>query len=165
MGFQHRVGAGFAVALLAWGCGGADPAVDLAEASAEVEQAQTAVDQARETVVAREADVAAAQQQLADARAQVRLAEVELTKREAAVDRSATDTVLFRTVQHRLLEADELENVAISAGVADSVVTLSGTVANAKQRDRAVAVATETPGVERVESRIRVQVAAPPPTE
>jgi osmotically-inducible protein OsmY len=76
------------------------------------------------------------------------------------VDRSATDDVLFRTVQKRLLEDDDLSNVAIAARVSKGVVTLSGSVPNAKLRDRALEIARTTPGAGHVESRIEVQVSA-----
>src|SRR5690606_12701346 len=69
------------------------------------------------------------------------------------------DTLLFRTVQARLLEDDALEDAAVSASVEGGVVTLSGTVPSEALRDRAVAVARETAGVVDVRSRIEIAAA------
>jgi osmotically-inducible protein OsmY len=59
-----------------------------------------------------------------------------------------------------LLEHDDLTDVAISASVSRGVVTLTGSVPNGKLRDRAVAIAGETPGVASVQSGIEVAVSA-----
>jgi osmotically-inducible protein OsmY len=141
---------------VALACGGSDPEVDLEEASQAVEEARAQVDEARETVQARESEMQEVQERLAEARSVLREAESELAKREAVVNRSATDDVLFRAVQKRLLEDDDLADVAIAARVSKGIVTLSGSVPEAKLRDRAVEVARKTPGVIRVESRIEV---------
>ena len=69
------------------------------------------------------------------------------------------ETLLFRAVQQRLLEDDQLDSVAVAATVSDGVVVLSGSVEDADQRDRAVAITREIPGVEGVESRIQTPVA------
>jgi osmotically-inducible protein OsmY len=151
---------GLAAALVALACGGSDPEVDLEQASQAVEEARAEVEKARETVEAREEEASKAQERLAEARSALREAEGELAQREAVVNRSATDAVLFRAVQKRLLEDDDLSEVAIAARVSQGVVTLSGSVPNAKLRDQAVEVARATPGVGRVESRIEVPISA-----
>ena len=151
---------GLATALAALACGGSDPEVDLEQASQAVEEARVQVEKARETVQTRESEVKQAQERLAEARSTLREAESEFAQREAVVNRSATDAVLFRAVQKRLLEDGDLSKVAIAARVSKGVVTLSGSVPNAKLRDRALEIARATPGVGSVESRIEVQVAA-----
>ena len=153
-----RVGLATVLVALA-GCG-SDPEADLEQASQAVEEARAKVEEARETVEARESEVKEAQQRLAEARSVLREAESEFAQREALVDRSATDAVLFRAVQKRLLEDDDLSEVAIAARVSKGVVTLSGSVPDAKLRDQAVEVARTTPGVGSVESRIEVPVSA-----
>ena len=153
--------ASLATALVALACGGSDPEVDLEQASQAVEEARVQVEQARETVEMRESEVKEAEDQLAEARSVLREAESEFAQREAVVNRSATDAVLFRAVQKRLLEDDDLSKVAIAARVSKGVVTLSGSVPNAKLRDQAVEIARATPGVGSVESRIEVPVSAP----
>jgi len=81
----------------------------------------------------------------------------------AKVDHSSTDEVLFRAIQKRLLEDGDLASVAIAAHVNNGLVTLSGNVPDAKIRDRAVLVARETPGVQRVETQIQVVAAKSKP--
>jgi osmotically-inducible protein OsmY len=151
---------GLATALVALACGGSDPEVDLEQASQAVEAARAKVEAARETVQTRESEVKQAQERLAEARSALREAESEFAQREAVVNRSATDAVLFRAVQKRLLEDEDLSEVAISARVSKGVVTLFGSVPDAKLRDQAVEIARTTPGVGTVESRIEVRVSA-----
>ena len=148
------------MALVALACGGSDPEADLEQASLAVDNARAHVAEERESVRGLETEVAKMQKQLAEARAALLEAENELEQRESAVNRSATDAVVFRAVQKRLLDDDDLENVAIAARVSKGVVTLSGSVPNAKLRDRALEIARATPGVGSVESEIEVQVAA-----
>jgi osmotically-inducible protein OsmY len=151
---------GLGTALVALACGGSDPEANLEQASQALAEARAQVAKDQESVQARESEAQEAQKRLADARSALREAESELARCESAVDHSATDGVLFRSVQKRLLEDDDLSNVAISAGVSKGVVTLSGSVPNAKLRDRALEIARATPGVGNVESRIEVQVSA-----
>ena len=150
-----------ATAVTALACGGSDPEAELVEASEAVSEARSGVEIAREKVQKREAEVQEAQKRLAEARALLQQAQEKLAERKANIDESATDAVLFRTVQKRLLQDDELSDVAISASVLNGVVTLSGAVSDAAQRDRAVELARATPGVGNVESRITVPVSAP----
>jgi len=150
---------GLATALVAFACGGSNPEVDLEQASQAVEEARVQVEKARETVQQRESEAEEAQARLNEARSILREAEKEFAQREAVVNRSATDDVLFRAVQTRLLEDDDLSGVAIAARVSKGVVTLSGSVPKEKLRDRAVEVARKTPGVSSVESQIEVPAA------
>ena len=153
------------------GCGASDPEVDLERASKAADETRSEVEIAAEKVKQREAEVKQAQDKLVEARAALRKIEEELAKREAKVDRSATDDVLFRAVQKRLLEDGDLASVAIAAHVNNGLVTLSGNVPDAKLRDRAALVARETPGVQRVESHVQVvpkpkpEPSAKPPKE
>jgi osmotically-inducible protein OsmY len=151
---------GLATALAVLACGGSDPEVDLEQASQAVEEARVQVEKARETVETRESEVKEAEERLSEARSALREAESEFAQREAVVNRSATDAVLFRAVQKRLLEDGDLSKVAIAARVSKGVVTLSGSVPNAKLRDQAVEIARTTPGVSSVESRIEVPLSA-----
>ena len=102
-----------------------------------------------------------AEQALAEARATLREAEARVADAEQQVGRHAQDPVLFRLVQKRLLEDGDLEDVAIVASVDEGVVTLSGQVPDANQRDRAVELARSIPGVVSVDSRIHVAAATP----
>lgn len=149
-----------AVALSAVACGGPTGEAELKEASAKLEDVRAQVEDAKEKVAARQAGLEKAKQALAEAQTELREAERRLAKTEAQVDLSATDAVLFRSIQKQLLEDDKLENVAISAKVTSGNVVLSGSVPNAKLRDRALALARATPGVVSVQSLIEVPVSA-----
>ena len=149
-------------AALSFACGGSDPEAELAEASEAADAARAEVETTRAAVEKREAEMKEAQQRLAEARAALLEAQQEFAKREQTVGRSATDAVLFRTVQKRLLEDGQLESVAIAANVTDGVVTLTGSVPNAGLSERAALIAGETPGVSSVTNRVRVAVSAAP---
>jgi len=120
-----------------------------------VTQAERALEATQREVAARKEAVEAAKRAVGDAEKQaVAAAEaVAEAKRTAAL---GSDTALFRAVQTRLLEDPALASVAISARVQDGAVTLAGRVPDAALRDRAVAVARETPGVRAVENEIEV---------
>jgi osmotically-inducible protein OsmY len=149
-------------AALSVACGGSDPEAELIEASAAADAALAQVDATRATVEKRESELKEAQRRLTTAHAALRDAQQEFAMREQTVDRSATDAVLFRTVQKRLLEDGKLESVAISASVSDGVVTLTGNVPNAVLSRRAARVARETPGVSSVTNRVQVTASAAP---
>jgi osmotically-inducible protein OsmY len=158
-----RLRLGLVTLVAALACSGSDPEAELIEASQAVEQARSRVETARANVEKRETEAEEAKQRLTEARTVLREAQENVTKYEASVDRNATDSVLFRAVQKRLLEDRQLKDVAIAARVDKGIVTLSGNVPNAKLRDRALEIAQQTPGVNRVESLIDVPVAARKP--
>jgi hyperosmotically inducible protein len=154
----HAILAVFAAALLALvACGGNEGEEELEEASRGLPRAREAVEEARGEVAERQAEVKDAQEELAAARQGLREAENQLSQLEAKVDLSATDAVLFRSIQKRLLDDGALEDVAIAARVDKGVVSLSGTVPGAELRDRAVEIARSTPGVTSVETQIQIE--------
>lgn len=140
---------------VALGCA-EDPEADYREATRTVGEAQEAVEEAEAAVAARRAELEGAQQELAEAREDLSAARAGLRDAESRVDVEITDAHLFRAVQRRLLEDRALGEVGISAEVDRAVVTLSGRVEKPAQRDRAVEVAEEVPGVVEVVSRIQV---------
>jgi osmotically-inducible protein OsmY len=146
-------------------CGGPDPEADLVAASEELAAARSTVEAAKAVVEQRQGVVSDANAQLDASRQELREAEERLARAASQVDVRATDDVLFRSVQRRLLEDGELEDVAVAATVSNGTVTLSGRVPNGGLADRAEEIANDTPGVVRVESLIEVDipaVAAPP---
>ena len=86
-----------------------------------------------------------------------RRTEGRLLTLEDRVEARATDVALFRAVQSALLEDDPLSQSAIAVDARKGVVTLTGLVKSAGLRDRAVQLAAETAGVDRVVSRIDVE--------
>ncbi len=161
---RHRWAiAGIISATLAIGCAEEDPVAAIAKANAAVAAQEDVVEVAEQLVITRQKEVIEAQENLAEAKGKVRTEESKLARLESEVDRGAMDTVLFRSVQKRLLDDAQLSQVAIVAGVEKGVVTLSGSVENSKLRDRAIEVAGGTKGVKSVQSRIAVSVSATTP--
>lgn len=159
---KWSLGSGLLVAMLvALGCGGAEEA-QLEEFSEQLAELHTAVDEAQANVDEREATRRSAEAELSAAQAQLSDAQRELAALEDEAG-GATDTVLFRLVQRRLLDDSDLEKVGISAAVEGGVVELSGVVPSAELRDRAVHIASGIPGVTSVEDRIRVLPAVSSP--
>ena len=146
------------------GCGGAeDPEEALREASAELELANAAVSEAEAVVEDRQEAVDAAAEALSEAQKELAEAQSHARDAQAVVAEKATNSALFRAVQRRLLEDEELDGLAIAAEVDGGVVVLRGRVSTPGQRDRAVEVAGATPGVQRVDTKI--DVPAPPADE
>ncbi len=151
------VGCGLSLIWLCAACGGDDREARFQAAAQQLSEARLEVESARAVVDEKQARVAALQPELDAALAVLRRAEERMAAAEAAVDLDATDEILFRAVQKRLLEAEDLEKVAIAARVEQGVVYLSGRVPDADLRNRAIDVARETPGIARVESRIDLE--------
>jgi osmotically-inducible protein OsmY len=138
------------------------------------EKAMRAAESAQKTVVSARKEVEtelakyekasaaaeAAEKKLTKARSQLESAESSAAKARAEVAKWADDATVFRTVQRRLLEERSLRDAAVSARVQGGVAYLEGHVANASQRDRAIQVARETPGILDVQSQITVGSAA-----
>jgi hyperosmotically inducible protein len=148
--------AGAALALVLLACGESDREAALREASSQLEAAKQEVEQKQELVDRKRDAVEAAREELEKASGALEKARDRLAAAQERVGEYATDAVLFRSVQRRLLEDEKLERVAIAARVENGVVNLSGTVPSAKLRDRAVEVAKKTSGVVRVDSNIQV---------
>jgi outer membrane murein-binding lipoprotein Lpp len=142
--------------LLCAGCGDSSQEQALVEASEDLASARERVQVARNDVGDRRQQVEAAKTELADAERELREAEMGLREAESRIDLTATDAALFRAVQKRLLEDDDLRDVAIDADVQRGSVTLRGSVPDLELRNRAVEIAESVPGVAGVENLISV---------
>jgi osmotically-inducible protein OsmY len=162
----RRVAAALALtAALGVACGEESPEEKLARAREELNAAEEALADRKARVEEREKTYEDARAALDGARDALREAEQRVDAAEAQVASFATDDLLFRAVQKRLLEEERLRDVAISASVQNGVVTLSGDVPDPELRDHAVAVAGDVAGVRSVRSELRVgQPAAASPT-
>jgi osmotically-inducible protein OsmY len=150
------------LALLGAGCSEPTAEAKLRAAEQELEAAKSHLEQQRQELERRRKAFEAAQSSLAKAREAVAKAETRVTEAEQAVRVHATDDVLFRTVQTRLLEERALRDAAIRAVVQDGVVTLEGEAPDGRTRDRAVDLVREIPGVRDVRERIRLSQPEPP---
>jgi len=138
------------------GCGGDSAEEELARAREALKSARSEVSAAEQEVAQEEERVAEAREELQEAETDLREARERLRKARAKVDEHTTDALLFRAVQTRLLDDEELDGLAIQAEVSDGVVTLRGDVPAERYSERAVEVASGVPGVDRVEDRLRV---------
>jgi osmotically-inducible protein OsmY len=145
-----------ALLLAAAGCGGEDQEQALEEATAAVIAERDAVQEAREKVDAHQQAVDEARDELEAAKDELEIREQALREAESHVDLKATDATLFRSVQRRLLDDEELDELAVAVQVAKGVVTLLGTVPDEDDRARAEEIARATPGIVTVENRIEV---------
>lgn len=75
---------------------------------------------------------------------------------EERLQRRATDLAIFRAAQSTLLDEPTLQEVAVVASVEDGIVTLSGTVSNAQQKQKATEIARSIPGVESTVVRLQL---------
>ena len=140
----------------AGGCAESDGESAFRQATEQLTAAEAAVAAAREEAEDRARAVREAQERLVEAEDQLVRAEQELADARARVGLHATDDVLFRQVQTRLLEDDLLEDVAIAARVEKGMVTLTGEASDSEQRERAAEIADAIPGVLGVDNRISI---------
>lgn len=130
-------------------CGGETPEARLTDAGEKVDEAE----QTLESLESRIDEHEAALDELRDRRRKMKDRLGTLEERLAA---RATDVALFRAVQSALLEAPGLSETAVNVLVEDTAVTLVGTVPSAAQRDKALEIARNVPGVGEIESRLRI---------
>lgn len=143
--------------LLGAGCGGESQEQELADATAAVVEKRDAVEEARAEVETRQVAVDEAQKELEAAIGELQIREQALAEAESHVGLKATDATLFRSVQRRLLDDDELSDLAISAEAKRGTITLRGTVPDEEARARAEEIAQATPGVFAVENQIELE--------
>ena len=138
-----------ALTLLA-GCDRPAPEERLLSAGDQLESAQDSLESLNSRIDELEAT-------LVELEKERRRTEDRLLTLEDRVEARATDVALFRAVQSALLEDEPLSRSAIAVDARKGVVTLTGLVNSAELRDRAVRLAEETAGVDRVVSRIDVE--------
>ncbi len=150
------------IALVLSACGGGDRSAEdlLSDAQAALRDAREAVLGANEALKERESVLDEAKKDVEAAREQVRAAQSELTSIEANVDLKATDGLLFRAIQRRLLDDERLEGAAVRVKVDKGVVTLQGEVPDGALRDVALEVARSVSGVASVDSQLNVAVSS-----
>ena len=149
------------LAALALACGGPSAEEQLQAATEVMNAAEAVYEKARTDLQDREADLITAQEARDAAAEALEVAEASLAQAEAKVGLVATDDLLFRLVQQRLLDDPALGDVAVEARVANGRVTLSGFVPDSVTRDAAVEIAGSVTGVRGVTSRLRIGANAP----
>ncbi len=159
---RRRAGLVFSLLMLAALAGAGCGDDGLEAVSAHLAEIESEVEQARMDVERSDAQASQAGDALERARASLEEAEQRLADARERVAKAANDAVVFRAVQRRLLDEEDLEGVAISARVQRRTVTLEGSVPNETLKKRAQEVASGATGVETVINQITVDVAAPP---
>ncbi len=127
-----------------------DSAVEqLNDARESVDDAQAKLDDKKEELAELQDNLDEAQSNLADARSKV-------DEASQAVNKTVNDEVLFRTIQRELLDKKTFDKAAISVGVTNRVVTLTGNVPDEQTHKQAVKVARSQAGVEDVVDQLQV---------
>ncbi len=152
---RRRMGAVLATLAVA-ACGDTSPEQRLAALSQEREEAEAALEDAREAVVDQEALVEQTRTTLEVRREDLASAQESLAEIEKRMQSIASDPVVFRGVQRRLLEDSLFEGLAIRVEVDQGVVVLHGRVPDDATRDAAIQAARSFPGVVSVLSRLAV---------
>lgn len=162
---QHFIVATLTLAL--WACSPEQPeakleqaAQELREAVEETDEAMRELSDAQDELRAERAEVEAAEKALRQARRLLRERRKALAGEQADLQAAASDTAIFRLLQTRLLDAPELDELAIAGTVLEGRVTLYGDVPEKDQRDAAQRIAVSVPGV--VEVNNLIEVAGPP---
>lgn len=132
------------------GCGDSPPESRLKAVGEDLERSTSELEEL-------DARVATAENELENLREQRRELKGEVLTLEERLEARATDVALFRAVQSALLNEEMLQESAVAVGVEDGAVTLSGIVRSEDELQRAVNIAREVAGVDRVRSTIRVE--------
>lgn len=101
-------------------------------------------------------EIASHEQAIQELREQRQRARKHLLSLEERLALRATDLAIFRAAQSALLDEPTLQDAAVLANVEDSVITLTGSVANDKERQTAVKIAESVPGVQSTIVRLQL---------
>lgn len=116
----------------------------------KLQQTREARNDAQDKVKAKKEELQKSQDKLDDAEGKLQKARKKVEVASAAVNKTVNDEVLFRTIQRDVLDKKQFDKSAISVGVKNRVVTLTGNVPDDDTRKRAVKLAREQAGVEDV---------------
>ncbi|WP_423822641.1 BON domain-containing protein [Salinisphaera sp. SPP-AMP-43] len=138
------------------------------DATSKLQDAKKARQKAKDTVADAKKEVKDAKQELDKAQDKLQEARQKVIAATQAVNKTVNDEVLFRTLQRSVLNKDEFAKSAISVGVNNRVVTLTGTVPDQKTHKKALQVVRDQAGVANVNDQLEVadgQNGAPKPAD
>lgn len=127
------------------------------DAVQELKQARKAHAESLKAVREKKQELEQTQDKLAQARERLSEAQARLQQAESRIQKRATDTVLFRAVQKKMLDEEAFPGAAIAVSVSRAQVTLTGTVPSEKMQEKAVRVAADHPGVVSVDNQLQVE--------
>lgn len=128
----------------------------LNDAQQALRDARNDVLEASERLKEKEEALAVAKVEVEKAREQVHTAQAQLDSVEKTVDLKATDGLLFRAIQRKLLDDERLEEAVVSVHVDKGLVTLRGQVPSDEEKEIAVEIARQVPGVASVTSELKL---------
>lgn len=144
------------LAVLAAGACSEDPEQKLRSAGNDLDAAQKQAREAEQQLEAKQKRLDEARKQVGEDLQAAAHAEARVAAARAEVRLYATDAIVFREVQRRLLDDSKLVDNAVSVQVVEGVVTLTGNVSSAELRTRAGELAETSPGVVKVVNDVQV---------
>lgn len=141
--------------LVAAGCS-ESPQEKYNDATSNLNDAKKARKQAQDNVADARKQVQKAQKKLSDAQDKLQQKRQKVIAAKQAVNKTVNDEILFRTLQKKLLDNDKFSKAAISVGVNQRVVTLTGTVPDQATHKQAVQAVRSQPGVASVNDQLQV---------
>lgn len=127
------------------------------EAAVEaLQEAKTARADAAETVAARKKALARQKQKLEQANAYLAETNQHLQQAKAQLNKIVNDKILFRAVQQAMLNTERFSSAAISVGVKNRIVTLTGFVPDKSTQAAALDKARAFPGVRKVRDELKI---------
>lgn len=133
-----------------------DPQEKYDSAVEQLKEARQSVDDAQEKINSKKEELKELQNNLDESQSNLAAARGKVDEASQAVNKTVNDEVLFRTIQRELLDKKQFDKAAISVGVTDRVVTLTGNVPDEKTHQKAVEAARSQAGVENVVDQLQV---------
>lgn len=125
-------------------------------ATSQLQDAKKALSDSKQKVASQQKEVDEAQKKLGELQKKVDAKRQKVVTATQAVDKTVNDEVLFRTLQKNLLDKDKFSDSAISVGVHNLVVTLSGVVPDQDTHDQAIKVTRNQAGVADVRDQLQI---------
>ncbi|MES1923880.1 BON domain-containing protein [Salinisphaera sp. T31B1] len=134
-----------------------DPQEKYDDAVEQLNEAREARNDAQDKLNSKKEELAELQSNLDEAESNLSDARNQVDQASQAVNKTVNDEVLFRTIQRELLDKKKFDQAAISVGVQDRVVTLTGNVPDEKTHKQALETARSQAGVKNVVDQLQVK--------
>lgn len=125
-------------------------------ATNHLKDAKKALSEAKDKVDSKQKEIDKEKKKLSDLQQTVEARRDKVASATQAVNKTVNDEVLFRTLQKNLLDKDKFSDAAISVGVDNLVVTLSGVVPDQDTHDQAIQVTRNQAGVADVRDKLQI---------
>ncbi|MES1931024.1 transport-associated protein [Salinisphaera shabanensis T35B1] len=123
----------------------------------QLEEARESRNDAQEALNDKKEELQELQANLNESEAELKKARDKVAAASEAVNKTVNDQVLFRTIQRDVLNEKSFDKSAISVGVKDRVVTLTGVVPDEETRELALEKARSQAGVKDVVDELEIQ--------